>query len=105
MNNPTVKKNMGNDPRLKEAYFDAYYHMTWCYYKHSQTEKVKAAGKEAAFLAKAVDYILPPGKREQSRRLGLCRAQVSKPAAKRARFERGVPETESRKMKNEENEE
>ena len=58
MNNPSLKKNMINDPKLKEAYFDAYYHMTWCYYQHSQTEKVKAAGKEAPFLAKAVDYIL-----------------------------------------------
>ena len=58
MNNPGLKKNLASDAKLKSIYFDAYYHLAFCWYKYSQTDKVKKAGKDAQFLDKAVDYII-----------------------------------------------
>jgi hypothetical protein len=47
-----------DDARVKEMYFDAYYHLVFSTYKYSQTEKAKATGKEKSYLRKAADYIL-----------------------------------------------
>jgi hypothetical protein len=58
MNNPSLKSKLGNDAPSKEMYFEAYYHLTYCWYKYSQTEKVVAAGKDAQFLGKAAEYII-----------------------------------------------
>ena len=58
MNNPGLKKSLGSDTKIQAIYFDAYYHMTYCYYKFSQTDKVKQANKDALYLDKAVGYII-----------------------------------------------
>ena len=59
MASPVFKgKDLSFDPEKKKIYFDAYYHMTFCWYKYSQLDKVKAAGKEVQFLVKAADYIV-----------------------------------------------
>ena len=59
MNNPTFKgQDLAGDLEKKKIYFDAYYHLTYSWYKYSQLDKVKAAGKDAQFLFKAADYIV-----------------------------------------------
>src|SRR5581483_11944835 len=58
MNNPSLKNKLADDAKLKEIYFEVYYHHAYCWYKYSQEDKVKAAGKEKTFLRRAADYIV-----------------------------------------------
>jgi hypothetical protein len=58
MNAPALKNDLAVDRERKKIYFDAYYHLAFSYYKYSQLDKVKAAGKEAQYLTKAADYIV-----------------------------------------------
>lgn len=56
LNNPSLKELVPNNAEYKEMYFEAYYHHAYCWYKYSQTDKVKQAGKDRQFLRKAAEY-------------------------------------------------
>jgi hypothetical protein len=58
MKNPALQRNLATDNRLKEMYFKAYVHHAHAWYKYSQLDKTKAAGKEKQFLRTAADYLL-----------------------------------------------
>jgi hypothetical protein len=58
MNNATLKAKMGDDPNLKELYFNAYYGNAWCLYKLSQTGAVITKGKDKDYLKTAANHIL-----------------------------------------------
>lgn len=50
--------NIANNKRLKDLYFEGFYRNVMCYYRYSQTDKVKAAGKSDQFLAYAANQIV-----------------------------------------------
>ena len=47
-----------DDSHRVKMYYDGFYHRTLCYYKYSQSDGVKKAGKDGPYLAKAVDFIV-----------------------------------------------
>jgi hypothetical protein len=57
-NNPNLKAQVADDPRLKEMYFEAYYHLTYCLYKYSQSAKVVTTKSEPVFLKRAANNIV-----------------------------------------------
>jgi hypothetical protein len=48
---------LGQEKKLQEVYFDAYYHNALCFYKHSQLPKVIKDGKEQLYLNNAASLI------------------------------------------------
>lgn len=50
-----LRQQIRQDPRLKEMYFDAYYHFVWCWYQYSQHDGKKY---EEKYLKRAADYVL-----------------------------------------------
>ena len=76
MKNSTLNARMGDDPNLKELYFNAYYGYAWCWYKLSQTGAVIAKGKDKDYLKTAANHILR-WKKQQVRKAGKSSATAS----------------------------
>jgi hypothetical protein len=53
-----LRERAAVDQDVKRLYFEGYYWNSYCWYKYSQTEKVKAANKEEQFLNAAANYIV-----------------------------------------------
>jgi hypothetical protein len=53
-----LRERAAVDQDVKRLYFEGYYWNSYCWYKYSQTQKVKAANKEEQFLNAAANYIV-----------------------------------------------
>jgi hypothetical protein len=56
--NPQIQKRITQDNEVKKIYFEVYYHGTMCWYRYSQSEKVKGTEREKAALLRAADRIV-----------------------------------------------
>ncbi len=102
LNNRALKDDLSNDNRLKDLYFDGYYHYAYSTYKYSQQDKAKAAKKQDVYLRRAADYILKleftPGSEGWDRVGARFLELIEREPPLKAMYEQLRPEYEKKKQ-------